>query len=255
MWEIGETCDNRGPALPPAPDFGSRLKPNILLLWRPNSRRRRRRRRRRGDPTSPPLETPSCCCGTRSQPPPVSNHVGPGQSRLVLHQSLKSIFLPLWSFCNSTRTFCNHICTFDVGVQGKVPIERWLFTREPKDGSSSLFLFLIIKPKSGLCVSSSLTYTPMLFRLDWCDSGRWVWLLNTNLGKLHCTLLLLPMSIGILEILKGKNCRSLIKVKFSTDQVRPALGSGGCSFVNVLKNLKTALFQTFSTWHSNTFCP
>ena len=42
MWEIGETCDNRGPALPPAPDFGSRLKPNILLLWRPNSRRRRR---------------------------------------------------------------------------------------------------------------------------------------------------------------------------------------------------------------------
>ena len=151
MWEIGETCDNRGPALPPAPDFGSRLKPNILLLWRPNSRRRRRRRRRRGrrgrrrrgDPTSPPLETPSCCCGTRSQPPPVSNHVGPGQSGLVLHQSLESIFLPLWSFCNSTRTFCNHICTFDVGVQGKVPIEPWLFTREPKDGSS-LFLFLII---------------------------------------------------------------------------------------------------------------
>ena len=84
MWEIGETCDNRGPALPPAPDFGSRLKPNILLLWRPNSRRRRRRR---GDPTSPPLETPSCCCGTRSQPPLVSNHVGPDQSRLVLPTS------------------------------------------------------------------------------------------------------------------------------------------------------------------------
>ena len=87
MWEIGETCDNRGPALPPAPDFGSRLKPNILLLWRPNSRRRRRRRRRRGDPASPPLETPSCCCSTRSQPPLVSNHVGPDQSRLVLPTS------------------------------------------------------------------------------------------------------------------------------------------------------------------------
>ena len=85
MWEIGETCDNRGPALPPAPDFGSRLKPNILLLWRPNSRRRRRRRR--GNPTSPPLETPSCCCSTRSQPPLVSNHVGPDQSRLVLPTS------------------------------------------------------------------------------------------------------------------------------------------------------------------------
>ena len=87
MWEIGETCDNRGPALPPAPDFGSRLKPNILLLWRPNSRRRRRGRRRRGDPTSPPLETPSCCCSTGSQPPLVSNHVGPDQSRLVLPTS------------------------------------------------------------------------------------------------------------------------------------------------------------------------
>ena len=27
-------------------------------------------------------------------------------------------------------------------------------------------------------------------------------------------------------------CRSLIKVKFSTDQVRHALGSGGCSIVD-----------------------
>ena len=44
-------------------------------------------------------------------------------------------------------------------------------------------------------------------------------------------------------------CRSLTKVKFSTDQVRPALGSGGCRWLTMLKNLKTALFQTFSTWH------
>ena len=55
-------------------------------------------------------------------------------------------------------------------------------------------------------------------------------------------------------------CRSLIKVKFSSDKVRRALGSCGCSSINwlivtMLKNLKTALFQTFSTWHSNTFCP
>ena len=47
-------------------------------------------------------------------------------------------------------------------------------------------------------------------------------------------------------------CRSLTKVKFSADQVRPALGSdswlvGG--LLTMLKNLKTALFQTFSTWH------
>jgi len=38
-----------------------------------------------------------------------------------------------------------------------------------------------------------------------------------------------------------------------------ALGSGGCMFnwsiVTMLKNLKTDLFQTFSTWHPNTFCP
>ena len=38
-----------------------------------------------------------------------------------------------------------------------------------------------------------------------------------------------------------------------------ALGSRGCLFVcsivTMLKNLKTALFQTFSTWHPNTFYP
>ena len=55
-------------------------------------------------------------------------------------------------------------------------------------------------------------------------------------------------------------CRSLIKVKFSSDKVRRALGSCGCSsidwlIVTMLKNLKTALFQTFSTWHLNTSCP
>ena len=47
---------------------------------------------------------------------------------------------------------------------------------------------------------------------------------------------------------EGGFCRSLIKVKFSTDKVRRALGSCGCLFVvTMLKNLKTALFQTFST--------
>ena len=50
-------------------------------------------------------------------------------------------------------------------------------------------------------------------------------------------------------------CRSLIKVKFSTDQFRPALGSRGCRLWLCSKTLKTALFQTFSTWHPNTFCP
>ena len=49
-------------------------------------------------------------------------------------------------------------------------------------------------------------------------------------------------------------CRSRIKVKFFIDQVRPALGSVGwlspCS-----KSLKIALFQTFSSWHPNTFYP
>ena len=55
-------------------------------------------------------------------------------------------------------------------------------------------------------------------------------------------------------------CRSLIKVKFSTDKVRRSLGSCGCSsidwlIVTMLKDLKTALFQTFSTWHPNTFFP
>ena len=51
-------------------------------------------------------------------------------------------------------------------------------------------------------------------------------------------------------------CRSLTKVKFYTDQVRPALGSGSWlidgwmdGLLTMLKNLKTALFQTFSTWH------
>ena len=113
-------------------------------------------------------------------------------ARNLSHKNLNPKFfvlvaIILWSFCNSTRTFCNRICTFEVGVQGKVPIERWLFTREPKDRSSSLFLFLIIKPKLGLFLSMSQceSYTPMLFWLDWCDSGRWGWLLNANLGKLQ----------------------------------------------------------------------
>ena len=60
------------------------------------------------------------------------------------------------------------------------------------------------------------------------------------------------------ENFRVKNCRSLIKVKFPTDQFRPALGSG-CCLIDWLwpcsKNLKTALFQTFSTWHPYTFCP
>ena len=111
----------------------------------------------------------------------------PDLQKIFLTKNLISKFFVLavilWSFCNSSRTFCNRICTFDVGVQGKVPIERWLFTREPKDRSSSLFLFLIIKPKFGLFLSMSLTHTPMLFRLDWCGFGRWGWLLNANLGK------------------------------------------------------------------------
>ena len=52
-------------------------------------------------------------------------------------------------------------------------------------------------------------------------------------------------------------CRSLIKVKFSTDQFRSALGSGCCLIDRLSpcsKNLKIALFQTFSTWHPNTLC-
>ena len=51
-------------------------------------------------------------------------------------------------------------------------------------------------------------------------------------------------------------CRSQTKVKFSSDQVRPALGSGSWligwwmgGLLTMLKNLKTVLFQTFSTWH------
>ena len=61
-------------------------------------------------------------------------------------------------------------------------------------------------------------------------------------------------SSSLLSFFSG-SCRSLTKIKLFTDQVRPALGSGGCSVVvTILKNLKTALFQTFSTWHPNTFC-
>ena len=45
------------------------------------------------------------------------------------------------------------------------------------------------------------------------------------------------------------NCRSLIKVKFLTNQVRRALGSGGCLLFDChltkLINLKTALFRLF----------
>ena len=45
------------------------------------------------------------------------------------------------------------------------------------------------------------------------------------------------------------NYRSLIKVKFSTDQFRRALDHGVVRrlIVTMLKSLKSALFQTFST--------
>ena len=63
-----------------------------------------------------------------------------------------------------------------------------------------------------------------------------------------------PRSSWDIMVAQAVFCRSLIKVKFFIDQVRPALGSVGwlspCS-----KSLKIALFQTFSSWHPNTFYP
>ena len=53
-----------------------------------------------------------------------------------------------------------------------------------------------------------------------------------------------------------KNCRTLTKVNFFADQVRRALVSAVYLFVwssPCYEKLKTALFQTFSTWHRNTF--
>ena len=44
--------------------------------------------------------------------------------------------------------FCTLICTFDVGVQGKVPIERWLFTREPKD--NLLYFYSLLSNQSSV---------------------------------------------------------------------------------------------------------
>ena len=55
-----------------------------------------------------------------------------------------------------------------------------------------------------------------------------------------------------------KNCRTLTKVNFFADQVRRALVSAVYLFVwssPCYEKLKTALFQTCSTWHRNTFCP
>ena len=63
-----------------------------------------------------------------------------------------------------------------------------------------------------------------------------------------------PRSSWDIMVAQAFFCRSWIKVKFFIDQVRPALGSVGwlspCS-----KSLKIALFQTFSSWHLNTFYP
>ena len=60
--------------------------------------------------------------------------------------------------------------------------------------------------------------------------------------KAHTWFNSLPRYCSILFFNVFHNCRSLTKVKFSSDQVRRALGSGGClSFVvTMLKNLKTA---------------
>ena len=54
---------------------------------------------------------------------------------------------------------------------------------------------------------------------------------------------------------KKNNCRSLVKVKFSTDQFRPALGSGGCSIVTMLKKPQNCPISDFFDLYPNTFCP
>ena len=68
---------------------------------------------------------------------------------------------------------------------------------------------------------------------------------------------------GAIMLIFSFQCRRLLQ-KSDKGQIfywssQTALGSPVCLFVcsivTMLKNLKTALFQTFSTWHPNTFCP
>ena len=50
-------------------------------------------------------------------------------------------------------------------------------------------------------------------------------------------------------------CRSLIKVKFSTDQFRPALGSGCCSIVTMLKKPQNCPISDFFDLTPKYFLP
>ena len=51
------------------------------------------------------------------------------------------------------------------------------------------------------------------------------------------------------------NCRSLIKVKFPTDQFRPALGSCCRLIVTMLKKPQNCPISDFFDLYPNTFCP
>ena len=57
-------------------------------------------------------------------------------------------------------------------------------------------------------------------------------------------------------ITKNIFCRSLIKVKFPTDQFRPALGSRGCRrWLTMLKKPQNCPISDFFDLYPNTFCP
>ena len=86
------------------------------------------------------------------------------------------------------------------------------------------------------------------------DLGRlWSFEEPEEKGKMWKGLSICLLRMEVIYFWLSSYCRSLTKVKFSTDQVRPALGSGSWlsidGLLTMLKNLKTALFQTFSTWH------
>ena len=93
--------------------------------------------------------------------------------------------------------------------------------------------------------------------VGWGGCGRYFQVSNTQSQHHHILELMGSILIWIHSFRTGCFCRSLIKVKF-------LLIKSDCSRIRLLfdwlivtmfKNLKTALCQTFSTWHPNTFCP
>ena len=145
----------------------------------------------------------------------------------------------LQTFDNTLNLFFAQLVNIWKGLQNSLALFRFLWS--PRNFIHQLF------PPPKKSVKAKMDFFCLLILLIYCQCSRRRWNQNAHL----------PTTLTAKKAHWVYCWRSLIKVKFSTDKIRLALGSGGCSvgwLSPCSKNLKIALFHTFSTWHPNTLC-